>query len=140
MLTNVLNYDLTVSRVYLKQSTKLRRMFREQRLDEVSQESGYGHTVFILKIGFAAELLPAWLYGLLLWAAPLRFLLATLGISLSPGGGLKEWETICEFNTRELRNRSFLDFKPESAAELGLESNRCSDTQINIGFPWYIVN
>lgn len=56
----------------------------------MSRGSGYSHTVFILKIWFPAELLPAWLYGLLLWAAPLRFLLAALGISLSlylsPGG------------------------------------------------------
>lgn len=47
----------------------------------MSHDSKLRHTVFILKIWFAAELLPPWLYGLLPWFAPLRFLPAALGIS-----------------------------------------------------------
>lgn len=47
----------------------------------MSHDSKLRHTVFILKIWFAAELLPAWLYGLLPWFLPLRFLPAALGIS-----------------------------------------------------------
>lgn len=47
----------------------------------MSHDSKLRHTVFILKIWFAAKLLPPWLYGLLPWFAPLRFLPAALGIS-----------------------------------------------------------
>ena len=64
--------------------SKLGTCFGSKRSQDASQDSTFGRTVFILKIWFAAEVLPAWLYGLLPWAAPLRFLPAALGIYFSP--------------------------------------------------------
>ena len=82
MLTDILYFDFVVSIAYLRGHIKPWHMLREQQLARHVSRLRRGRTVFILKMWFAAELLPEWVYGPLRWAAPLRFLPAALGILL----------------------------------------------------------
>ena len=84
MLTDVLDHDFAVSLGLLERVHGAVGHVSRAEARQTCLESQDLRTVFILKIWFAAELLPAWPYGLLPWAAPLRFLPVALGMLFAP--------------------------------------------------------